>query len=373
MEHKDAKQILLKYRDGTATTEEKSFIEDWMLHHAWGDHDLTDDELLQDLADIRQKLDNSRAQKDTKLWLRIAAAAAILLFLSFSGYFILSKKQPQQQVVKNQLQNDFAPGNNKAILTLSTGKQISLTNAKPGILAMQGKTTINKNAPGQVVYHADNNPEQAKITYNTVTTPRGGKWMLTLPDGSKVWLDDSSSICFPTAFTGADRTVEITGQIYFEVVHNAAKPFKVITRGQTVEDLGTHFNINAYADEPAITTTLLEGSVKISKGNKKMILKPGQASVASSLSNKLVVKNVNAEDAVAWKDGYFVFKKASVQEVIKQYARWYDMVVEYDGKIPAKLITGRAYRYENTSDALETLSALGIHCRIENKKITITP
>ncbi len=377
MDKKNAKQILQKYQAGTATKEEKAFLENWVLYGTTDGTDLTDDELLYDLAEIRQRLNIDRAQKKPmQLWPVIAAAASILLFLSIGGYFILHK-QPQLQTAR--LLKDIAPGGNKAVLTLSNGKQISLTDAKLGVLASDGKTIINKTESGKVIYSDNGKTIASAVTYNTITIPRGGKWNVVLPDGSKAWLDASSSIRFPVAFIDNNRTVEITGQVYFEIVHNAAKPFRVVANGQTVEDIGTHFNINAYTDEPAIKTTLLEGSIKVSaprslssKNRAGIVLKPGQQAVLSSSSNNIVVENADPDNVLAWKEGYFIFKQASIQSVMRQFARWYDVDVEYEGKTQPSMITGKIPRDVKASEALKILSVLDdIHFKIEDKKIII--
>jgi len=377
MDKKNAKQILLKYQAGTATKEEKAFLENWVLYGTSEGIDLADEELLQDLAEIRLRLNIDRTPKKTvRLWPAIAAAASILLFLSIGGYIILHK-QPQQQTAR--LVHDIAPGGNKAVLTLSNGKQISLTDAKLGMLASDGKTTINKTESGKVIYNSNVKAVATTIGYNTITIPRGGKWNVILPDGSKAWLDASSSIRFPVAFTGNNRTVKITGQVYFEIVHNAAKPFRVVANGQTVEDIGTHFNINAYADEPAIKTTLLEGSIKVSapgslssKNRAGIVLVPGQQAVLSPSTNNLYVENADPDNVLAWKEGYFIFKKASIQDVMRQFARWYNVDVEYEGKTPASMITGKISRDVKASEALKILGLLlDIHFKIEDKKIII--
>jgi len=311
-------------------------------------------------------------------WGKIAAAASILLFLSVSGYFLWHKQAPGKQIAHNQPRHyDIAPGGNKAILTLANGKQIALTDAKNGTLAKQGAITINKTSNGQIIYTAAATIAQTPqlIAYNTITTPRGGQYQLTLADGTKVWLNAASSIKYPTAFTGNERRVEITGEAYFEVVHNAAKPFRVICNGQTVEDIGTHFNINAYSDEKAVKTTLLEGSVKVSSTGEDKILKPGEQSQLES--GNIHVANANVDEVVAWKNGLFDFTDANVADVMRQLARWYDVDVEYQGKIPETLFTGKLHRNVNASQILDILSYFKVQFKIENegakKKIIVMP
>ncbi|WP_432327294.1 FecR family protein [Mucilaginibacter sp. P25] len=202
----------------------------------------------------------------------------------------------------------MAPGGNKAILTLGDGSTIVLNGAKIGKLARQDNILIKKAADGQISYRdvvVDFHPSK-NIIYNTATTPQGGQYQFILADGTKVWLNASSSIKYPVVFNGNERRVELTGEAYFEVAHNAKKPFKVISNGQTVEVLGTHFNINAYNDEQAVKTTLLEGSVKVSAGKVSNIIKPGQQ---ARFDHGLIdVMNVDADEVVAWKNGFFFLK-----------------------------------------------------------------
>jgi transmembrane sensor len=374
MEQRDARQILSKHRDGNATEEEKALLESWMLNGDHDNNDLTDDELLHDLAEIRQRLNIDNLQVKTRpMWPRIAAvAAAVFIFLTAGIYVALHKQPDAPQTIAKNAPVDIAPGEYKAILTLSDGSNIGLTSAKQGILAKQGNTIITKTADGEIAYSA-NTPTATNQTYNTITIPRAGKWNVVLPDGSKAWLDAFSSIRFPTVFTAKNRTVEITGQVYFEVVHNAARPFRVLANGQTIEDIGTHFNVNAYKDEPGIKTTLVEGSVSVSNDNQRVVLKPGQQSVFLSNNKIFVKKDLNVEDEIAWKDGYFEFNKASIQTVMRQFARWYDVEVTYEGTTPISKITGKVPRNVNASQALKILSSLDIHFKIEDKKIIITP
>ncbi len=309
------------------------------------------------------------------VWPRIAVAASIILCLSAAVFFMLHKASVQQQIVGNEpSKNDLTPGGNKAILTLSTGQQIVLTGARNGKLAQQGDAAITKTADGQIVYGMANGSAAAEVSYNTTSTPRGGQFRVVLTDGTKVWLNAASSVTYPTAFTGADREVEITGEVYFEVAHNAAKPFRVKSNGQIVEVLGTHFNINAYKDEPVITTTLFEGSVKVNKGTASALLKPGQQSSVTENGNNLNIKitdNADLDQALAWKNGEFSFNKTNIQFVMRQIARWYDVDIEYAGKIPDKRLSGTFSRNMNASKALSLLEFTGVNFKIEGRKIIV--
>jgi ferric-dicitrate binding protein FerR (iron transport regulator) len=305
---------------------------------------------------------------------RIAAAASILIGLSLSGYFFLHK-QPAQQISQNKVQ-DIAPGGNKAILTLSNGQKVSLTDAENGNIAQQSGTQIKKAQNGQVVYLANSlstkGANAKEVVYNTISTPRGGQWQLILPDGSRVWLNAASSITFPTAFTSNNRIVKITGEAYFEVVHNAAKPFRVTTKDQTIEDIGTHFNINAYDDEGSIRTTLVEGSVKVSNATGSATLTPGQQSIVQN-DNKIVVTQADLDEAIAWKNGLFHFDRADIQTIMREFARWYDVDVQYNGNIPRMAFNGNIDRNSNASVALQVLSVAGVNFKIEGKKIIVQP
>lgn len=308
------------------------------------------------------------------LWPRVAAAASIILCLSFGGYYLL-RKQPPQQIAQKQL-NDIAPGGNKAILTLSNGQKISLTDARNGNIAQQHGTQIRKAQNGQIVYLANslsaNGDNSTEMAYNTISTPRGGQWRLSLPDGSRVWLNAASSITFPTTFTGTNRTVKITGEAYFEIAHNATKPFIVTTKSQTIQDIGTHFNINAYDDESSIRTTLVEGSIKVSNITGSAILIPGQQSIVQN-ENKIVVKRADIDEAIAWKSGRFHFDHSDIPTIMREFSRWYNVDIEYKGNVPSGSFTGNIDRNSNASVALQILSIAGVHFQIQDKKIIVQP
>jgi ferric-dicitrate binding protein FerR (iron transport regulator) len=211
-----------------------------------------------------------------------------------------------------------------------------------------------------------------EVLYNTVSTPRGGQYQLTLSDGSKVWLNASSSLRFPTAFPGTERRVEITGEAYFEVAGNESKPFVVDIAGKgEVEVLGTQFNINAYEDEPAIKTTLLEGKVKVSEsnGSQSSVLKPGQQ---AQLANGIrVMDNVDMEEIMAWKTGWFYFDRQELPAIMRQVSRWYDVDVRYEGRISKKSFSGIVGRDNDIKDVLKIMENAGIRFRIEGSSITV--
>jgi hypothetical protein len=305
-------------------------------------------------------------------WRRLGFAASLLFLVGFGAYMYSNQKKQvvtKKIIAKTNLKNDALPGSNKAVLTLASGKSITLDSAQNGLLAQQGTTRINKTRNGQLVYEAGTNAEAPVI--NTISTPRGGQYQLVLPDGSKVCLNSASSLSFPTRFTGKTREVTITGEAYFEVTKNAQMPFRVKSDNTTVEVLGTHFNIMAYNDEAEMKTTLLEGSVKISNGTASGILKPGQQAVLNKAGRLKVLSDVDVDDEIAWKDGIFQFRDAGIDAIMRQAARWYDVEVTYEGKIPQREFTGRISRNVKASELMNMLGYAGVKFNIEDKRITI--
>ncbi|TSJ40529.1 DUF4974 domain-containing protein [Mucilaginibacter corticis] len=378
MQQHEANVLWTKFLAGQCTDEERLLVESW-FHHLNIDEEIDLSESEIDTS--HQKMWEAVRPVEAKikpLWHRIAIAASVIICLSFAAIYYLHKPGPQKQMVYNKPQ-DLLPGGNKAILTLSNGKKIVLNNIKNGNVAVQAGAQIVKTQNGQLVYSLNNtNPglpaeSAGSLTYNTITTPRGGQWQLTLPDGSRVWLNAASSITFPAMFSGQNRNVKITGEVYFEVVHNAAKPFNVTVGGLTIEDLGTHFNINAYDDEGSIKTTLLEGSVKVSSRAASTTLIPGQQSSVDQNSDKIYVKNADVDEAISWKNGLFQFDRADIKTVMREFARWYDVNVQYSGKIPVRAFSGSIDRNTKASVALQILSIQGVHFQIKDKQIIVLP
>lgn len=318
-----------------------------------------------------------------KTWFRVAAAAVLLV-----GAFALYKtvgnnNSPQQEIVKTTTEKqDIAPGGNKAVLTLADGSQIILDSAANGNLTSQGNVKVIK-LDGQLAYNGSNSPlgdGGKEILFNTVSTPRGGQYNLTLADGSKVWLNAASTLRYPASFAGKERKVELTGEGYFEVAKNASMPFKVNVAGKSeVEVLGTHFNINSYADEATINTTLLEGKVKVTpvtnsqlNTQNSQLLSPGQQAQLNAAGQISVNKNVDTETIVAWKSGLFHFVRADVKTIMRQIGRWYNIDIEFEGGISKKTFSAIVSRTNNISEVLKIMEAAGIRFRIGEKKIIVT-
>ena len=313
------------------------------------------------------------SKRNKKIWW--AAAAIIILVLGGSVYYILNKNTTRQIVqdkpVHTQLKNDAAPGYKGAILTLSNGQQITLDSVGNGMLTAQGSTNILKQN-GKIVYDKQN-ISKSEVLYNTMTTPRGRQYSLILADGTRVWLNAASSITFPTAFTGNERRVQITGEAYFEVAKNASMPFKVEVGKMEVKVLGTHFNIKAYDDESSIKTTLLEGAVRVTKENLDALLKPGQEAVLDDKTENFKVAKANIQEAVAWKDGLFEFNNAGIRSIMRQLSRWYDVEVVYQGDVADKSFSGVISQNTNLSQVLKMLQLTKeIHFKMEGTKVIVS-
>ncbi len=309
-------------------------------------------------------------------WL-FAAAASILLVVLTGSYFawFRSPRSVTEKWVStppDRYRNDVQAGSNRAVLTLANGATIILDDAKDGKLADQGKTTLVKRN-GKVAYLAGHNKENQPL-YNTITTPRAGQYRVVLPDGSQVWLNAASSITFPTSFTGAGRNVAITGEAYFEVAQNASKPFTVSVSGQEIRVLGTHFDVMAYADEGAIHTTLLEGSVRIKHGLDSGMLKPGQQSRLGPDGTLHVLNKVDLDGVMAWKNGLIHFQDADLKTVMRQLARWYDVDVEYRNGNCNRQFVGELPRSLSLCNVLKALEVTGkLKFSVDGRKVIVLP
>jgi hypothetical protein len=372
MENQSAKDILKKYASDLCTPEEKAIVETWFIKTLASEVDDMDaPDYYNKEQEILRSLPAAPRTVNFRLSYKVAAALLIFAFFSVVAYIIVNQRQARKTIVAKT--NDFAPGGNKAILTLANGHKIILSATKNGVVARQGNTQINKTSEGEVIYEAGALPIN-QSSYNTMTTPRGGQYHLVLADHTNVWLNAASSIKFPVAFNGKYREVEITGEAYFEVAHDAAKPFRVLTNGQAVEVLGTHFNINAYPDEANTQTTLLEGSVKITKGNNFAIVRPGQQAITSTGTNKIECLKVNTAVVVAWKEGYFRFDNSDLPIIMRQFSRWYNIEVEYEGSsLGDQYFKGKISRASSLSRVLKILEAGGIHFKIKDNKLIVLP
>lgn len=330
------------------------------------------DAILNDiLADSDKDIVVKTMRSRSGNWAKLLAAASLLIVSSIAIYLHFKKNETPYVAkitpVKSKI--DIAPGGNRAVLTLANQQQIILDDATNGTIAQQGKIAVKKTANGQLVYKitADDKLAKADVkpVYNTISTPTGGQYTVELPDGTKVWLNSESSLKFPTNFTGHERRVELSGEAYFEVAKNKEMPFHVNSRNAEVEVLGTHFNISAYPDEQINKTTLLEGSVKVSNGSRNCIIKPGEAASLADGSPLIKVAKVDAEEAVAWKNGYFMFAEEDIHSIMKKLARWYGVEVEFEAPEINETFGGTISKYKNISEVLKVLGETGtIHFKI---------
>ncbi|WP_343704114.1 FecR domain-containing protein [Chitinophaga sp.] len=272
-----------------------------------------------------------------KLWWAAATLAGGLLAAG-AVYFMQGGKAPQPLVQQNITpRQDIAPGGDHAVLTLADGSTITLDSAGNGSLSTQGGTTIYKHAGGRLAYQAGGAPET--VQYNTLSTPRGGKYQVLLPDGTSVVLNAASSLRFPTAFSGSSREVELNGEAYFEVAKNAAAPFRVKVQaaggpGRTIDVLGTSFNVMAYQDEPVMRTTLVSGAVKVTAEGAPALLQPGQQAVISNTqSGGIKVEKAALDEALAWTHNEFYFSNTNIYSIMRQISRWYNVDVSYEDSL----------------------------------------
>lgn len=267
---------------------------------------------------------------------------------------------------------DIPPGGNRAFLTLADGSTIVLDSVANGTLAQEGNATITKTGDGKIAYQQHAATQSQPVTFNTLTTPRGGQYQVDLPDGTKVWVNAASTLRFPSHFSGTERLVELDGESYFEVAKSTHMPFRVrLKNGVIVEVLGTHFNINSYSSEP-LKATLLEGSIKINTASATKVLSPGQEGTVNNTGN-IHIDDADIEQAVAWKNGLFHFNRADIYTIMRQLERWYDVEVIFDKNLPQKEYVGKVSRNTNISEVLEILEVSKIHFKINGKKITVMP
>lgn len=400
------KTILFKrYFSHTLTDDDKSELMEWiyngqhkdevisLMNKAWEEFQgegvvFTDDQsekMLRTIIHSKKAGENpTEPISGKKILFRhwLVAAASIGILLAAGAYFWYSRSglgPASPPRLAAEAKSDLPPGGNKAVLTLSNGNTIILDSVDNGALAQQGSTKVLKLQSGQLVYKNQSlaNHPQA-VSFNTLAVPRGGQYELTLPDGSKVWLNAASSLKFPTAFTSKSRQVELTGEAYFEIVQDAKRPFSVVippgvsgSEQMVIDVLGTHFNVNAYKDEPAIRTTLVEGSVRVALGTHSRLLRPGQQAKASKGTEDINIIKANLDEVIAWKNGLFRFDNEDLPTIMRKIARWYDIEVIFQDDVPESRFSGMISRNTNLSQVLKVLEINGVHFKIEGEKISV--
>lgn len=373
MKNKEAEALYKKYREGSCTPQERNLIERWYLRETDRrlefnldvDHEVVKDEMWAEL--MKRTLPQPRK---TYRWFPYAAAAVLIAALSFGAWFYRSN--PEEVLISESLAaNDVGPGGNRATLTFSDGKIVELSSSKTALVVGTGKLSYSDGTSVQVVKDRSDVP----VKTFTIHTPRGGTYQVVLADGTKVWLNAASSLHFPAVFDQAEvRKVRLEGEGYFEVAkvmlkgeknRDRRQPFIVSTDKQEVEVLGTHFNISSYGEEPALKTTLLEGSVRVSATGSvgsaaggNVLLAPGQQSVLSG--SGIRVRGVDAQEAVAWKNGEFMFDNEPLELIMNKIGRWYDLKIQYeDPAIKEEAFNGGITRFSKVSKVLTMLERTG--------------
>lgn len=381
MEHNqpiyDILELAKKWQEGTINAAEKAYYEQWYnsfddtrleLHNAKNEEELSN----RIYEKLKAKIDAGQ-DKRRPLFYRIAVAASVILCLSLGLYYYQKNNSTEQ--VKSAFANDVKPGGNKAFLTLANGRRMLLTDTVNGKLAEEAGVRVTKTADGALLYTITGpaTSAQLKTAYHTIETPKGGRYQISLPDGSRVWLNAGSKLVYPVSFNHPEgRKVILSGEAYFEVARDPSRPFRVKSSGQEILVLGTHFNINTYPEESYSTTTLLEGSVRINGENgDHALLKPGQQSFLDKTGIK--ISQVDTEEAVAWKNGFFYFENADIETVMRQISRWYDVEIVYHKKVNTRFYAQIPSK-SNLSEVLKALELTGkVHFEIQGRKVIINP
>jgi transmembrane sensor len=379
VEEKNALMELLK--TGAYARDIKNTLEDSLAKNqdgpSWNEERL--DEMMQNIVSDKTASQNKQPAMIISWPKRIAAAAIIIMLLTSAAYLVLNRNSnvvAKEQVVVNQPAQDVNPGTSKAVLTLANGSVILLDSAATGNIAEQGAANIIKTAGGQIAYDVKDPQHMLaeNVEYNVLATPRGGQYKLVLPDGSLVWLNAESSIRYPTVFAGSTRSVEVTGEVYLEVAKQKKAFLVGLSDGSSIQVLGTRFNVNAYKDESAIKTTLLQGSVKILTGSDSAIISPGeQAQVSLGNSRTIrILADADMDQVMAWKNGLISFRGLDIKRIMKLIERWYDMDVVFQGNLSERTFTGEAESTAKLSEILRILRLNDINFKVEGKRIIVS-
>jgi transmembrane sensor len=374
------RETLQRYHAGNCSPEERQIIEDWYqerLNQSDWDFMPAEEPIIgaKIKNNIYRKLELANPGTPSKgmnhRWFLIAGAAAILVCAVTAALYFKPLQSGDRLANKPELAKGLTKVQRHATLTLANGETLLLNGAAGTPALRQGDAEVKQTEKGRLSYHGLNDGKASPV-YNTLTTPTGTTYELQLPDGTKIWLNAASSITYPTAFSGSSRTVSVTGEVYFEVMPNAAKPFLVKTAAATVEVLGTHFNVNAYQDEPAMKTTLLEGKVKVTQNQKSQLLAPGEQASVSPEGTITLLKDVNEAQVMGWKNGMFVLDKVDVHTLMRQVSRWYDLEVIYKGKITAHYwgVVSQEIPPQQLFQMLESTGAA--HFKLEGNKVIVS-
>lgn len=362
-------QLYQKYISGKCSPEEERMLMEYkdgfkVYQDTSGKLNAEEKTLRKNIYNNIQQTISGKKVKSLSSWYRWSAAALIVMSLGTAFYFVTQKQvETDEPLVVLKTKTVVRPDSGTAVLTLADGSIIPLDEAENGVLTHEGSTEIMKTKNGELTYNGignNGNLLSAKAALNRISIPRGRQYKLVLADGTKVWLNATSSLSYPSDFSGSERNVELLGEAYFEVAKNEKMPFTVTAGGMKVQVLGTHFNVSAYRDDEFVKTTLAEGSVRLTNRDHAVILKPGQQGIATSANESINVKKVNLQHALAWKEGYFIFKDQNIKEVMKEVSRWYNIDVTYEDDIEDKVFGGIYSKSKDLEELLKGLELTGL-------------
>lgn len=368
-------EFLLLYEKlitGTITADEKqrltTYIDQMENDHPAWQAEMGDKALIE--HELHTRLTQATRPKKRYLLKALAAAATITgVALVVSGLYNRHDNSTPTPIAMH-ITPKVTPGSNKATLTLADGSVITLDSAANGSLTTRNGITIKQVKNGLIEY----NDQTSSASWSTISTPTGGQYQIVLEDGTKAWLNATSSLRFPTTFRTNERTVEITGEVYFEIAKDESKPFKVTFNGNTITVLGTHFNVMAYKDEATTKVTLLQGAIKVSNTAGQQLLKPGMQAQVSDAITPITTSPANLEATVAWKNGFFTFDHENIQSIMRKLSRWYDIDVKYQGDMTGKIFSGTISRFDNISEVLSMIELTGtIHFQLQGRNLTVLP
>jgi transmembrane sensor len=390
MQKEEVQELVEKYLHNNASREEEERLlqwywrqsnleSEWELNSSQSELDLKS--MIYDKITGHDQIESDQNNNPKNKLNKVGIAVLFLAILALASFFNSNQiqKSSTDKIFAIQKPVDILPGGNKAILTLADGRKIELDESENGILVNQGGIKVHKNSDGIIEYTFSKQEtvslrtlDEAEPVFNTIETPVGGKYQLNLADGSKVWLNSSSSLRFPIFFSEDNREVELKGEAYFEVSKDSKRKFSVRSGIQTVEVLGTQFNINAYSDEKSIKTTLFEGEIRVIdlKTNDSKLLKPGEQ---SNIDQSIEIKRIDTQTEIAWKEGYFHFKRADIETVMRQLGRWYGVTARYESNLPERHFSGAISNSLTLLEVLEILEKSDIHFSLNGKEVVVMP
>lgn len=389
MTEREIQKLVVKFLKGTASAEEEAKLHKWYDKKGFDSEEIIIDTDGESKQDVKERLFNAISAKKentekvqlvkNRRTMRLSYAAAILIFLLSGTYFIFINNRSNEPIHYTQLmKNDVGPAGENAILEFDDGKLVDLDSTKIHDSLNSYGVALTKDPDGMLSLSIKPGTKGLKNRNNTIRTPKGGHFHLILSDGTKVWLNASTLIRFPSSFTDAQREIYLEGEAYFEVAkvqnfENKNIPFIIKTQQQQITVLGTNFNVSSYPNDENERTTLSEGSVKVSpRGSDQfMLLKPGEQSL---VQDNIVTKQLaDLESTLAWKDGDFIFNHENLFDIMKKIERWYDVEVVFNEDVNKnRTFSGAVSRSRNLSDVLELLKMTGkVNFKIEGRRVLV--